>query len=100
MKYLELGLYPIRIELMNRSCIFLQYFLKQDNSSMIYQVLKTMWENPIRNNFVKTCKKYLDVLDISLSIQEIEDMSVWSFKKLVKEKNEIAGFKYLISEKQ
>ena len=31
MKYLELGLYPIRFELMKRNILFLQYILKQEN---------------------------------------------------------------------
>ena len=94
-KYLELGLYPIRFELMKKKIIFLQYILKQDKSSMIYQVLKATWENPIKNDFVKTCKEYLATLEINLSFQEIEEMSQWSFKKMVKEKTEAAGLKYL-----
>ena len=39
-KYLELGIYPLRFELMKRSIIFLQYILKQDKNSMLYKVLK------------------------------------------------------------
>lgn len=35
MKYMELGLYPIRFELMKRKTIFLQYILKQEKSSMV-----------------------------------------------------------------
>ena len=50
---------------------------------MIYQVLKATWEKPIKNDFIKTCEKYLDILDIKLSFKEIENMSVWSFKQLV-----------------
>ena len=100
MKYLELGLYPIRFELMKRNILFLQYILKQEKSSMIYQVLKATWENPIKNDFIKTCEKYLDILDIKLSFQEIENMSVWSFKKLVKSKTKAAGLKYLLGQKE
>ena len=72
MKYLELGLYPIRFEIMKRNILFLQYILKQEKTSMIYQVLKATWEKPIKNDFIQTCEKYLDVLDIKLSFQEIE----------------------------
>ena len=100
MKYLELGLYPIRFELMKRKIIFLQYILQQEKSSMIYQVLKATLDNPIKNDFVNTCKEYLENLDISLSFQEIENMSQWSFKNLVKAKTEAAGFKYLLSQKE
>ena len=44
--------------------------------------------------------KYLDFLDIKLSFQEIENMSVWSFKRLVKTKTRAAGLKYLLGQKE
>ena len=91
MKYLELGVYPIRYELMKRKILYLQYILKQDKSSMIFQVLNATSDNPIKNDFVQTCKTYLDELDIKLSFQEIEAMSQWTFKKLVKEKTKQLG---------
>ena len=75
MKYLELGVYPIRFELKKRSVLFLQYILQQNKSSMIYQVLKATWENPIKNDFVKMCQKYLIDLDINLSSSEIEKIT-------------------------
>ena len=59
---------------MKRSCLFLQYILKQEKSSMMYQVLKATLENPLKNDFVTTCQKNLNVLGISLSFQEIENM--------------------------
>ena len=89
MKYLELGLYPIRFELMKRNILFLQYILKQEKTSMIYQVLKATCENPINNDFIQTCKKYLDILDIKISFQEIENMSLWKFKNLVKSETKL-----------
>ena len=99
MKYLELGVYPIRYELRKRKILYLQYILKQEKSSMMYQVLKATCDNPTKNDFVKTCQQYLDDLDIKLSFQEIENMSKWTFKKLVLEKTKEAGLKYLIGQK-
>ena len=80
MKYIELGLYPIRFELMKRKVLFLQYILKQEKSSTVYQVMKASWENPIKNDFVKTCEEYMNTLDIKLSFDEIEEMFQWSLK--------------------
>ena len=91
MKYLELGVYPIRYELRKKKILYLQYILKQEKSSMIYQVLKATCDNPTKNDFVKTCQQYLDDLDIKLCFQEIEKMSMWTFKKLGQEKNKLAG---------
>ena len=64
LKYLELGIYPIRFEIMKRKIIFLQYILQQEKDSMLFKVFKATCENPVKNDFVKTCSNYLDLLDI------------------------------------
>ena len=40
LKYLELGVVPIRFQIMRRKLGFLQYILKQEKDSMIFNVLK------------------------------------------------------------
>ena len=55
-------------------------------------------DNPIKNNFVEICKKYLGILDINITFDQISAMSTWSFKKIVKQKTHDAAFKYLIEE--
>ena len=94
-KYLELGIIPLRFEIMKRKIIFLQYVLKQEKSSMVYKVFEATCENPIKNDFVVTCEKYLKTLDIKLSFSEIAQMGNWKLKNLVKEKTQLAAFKYL-----
>ena len=98
-KYLELGIHPIRFEIMKRKIIFLQYILKQEKESMKFKVLKATCENPSKNDFVKTCLKYLNMLDIKMTFEEIEKMSNNKFKQMVKNKTEEAALKYLIKEK-
>ena len=98
-KYFELGIYPIRYEIIKRKILFLQYILQQDRTSMIYKVLEATQENPLKNDFVTTCERYLEHLKIDLTFEEISQMSQYNFKKLVKEKTKEAGFKYLIEEK-
>ena len=66
---------------------------------MMYKVFKATCENPLKKDFVQTCKKYMEILDIKLTFEEIREMSNMSFKKLVKQKTEEAGLKYLITEK-
>ena len=95
-KYLELGIYPLKFEIMKRKIIFLQYLLQQDKSSMIYQVLQATQNNPIKNDFVKTCQQYLKDLNINLSFEQIAETSKWKFKKIVNEKISKAGFAYLL----
>ena len=66
---------------------------------MIYEVFQTTCDSPTKNNFVKTCEAYLNKLEIKQTFSEIEKMSKWEFKKLVKENTHIAAFKYLVREK-
>ena len=84
---------------MKRKIVYLQYILQQDKESMMHKVFKAILENPLKNDFVRTCQKYLEKLDIKSSFEEIEKMSKLSFKKLVKENTKKAAFKYLIEEK-
>ena len=46
-KYLDLGILPIRFEIMRRKLSFLQYILLQDKKSMIHQVLKATYDNSV-----------------------------------------------------
>ena len=79
--------------------IFLQCILQQEKDSMLFKVFKATCENPVKNDFVKTCSKYLDLLEIKLSFADITMMSQNKFKQLVKQKTEVVGFNYLIKEK-
>ena len=99
-KYLELGVIPIRFVIMKRKILFLQYILQQEKSSLIYKVLEATMKNPLKNDFVDTCKKYLQILKIDLSFSEIENLSKWSLKKIVKEKTEMAAFEYLLEQQK
>ena len=66
---------------------------------MIFQVFKATEESSVKKDFVFTCTKYLETLNISLSFDEIEIMSKFSFNKLLKEKVKVAAFSYLNIEK-
>jgi hypothetical protein len=81
---------------MKRKILFLHYLLQQDKNSMIYKVFQSTRDNPVNNDFVKTCEKYLKSLNIQLTFEQLGKMSKWSFKKLVKEKTSAAAFKYLL----
>ena len=94
--YLELGVKPLRFEVIKRKTLFLQYILQQEKESMIYKVFEATLNDPIKNNFVTTCMKHLKELNISLSFEEIRNLSKWKFKKIVKEKIEELAFSYLI----
>ena len=95
-KYLELGIYPIRFEIMKRKIVYLHYLLQQEDTSMIYKVFQATQNHPVKNDFVQTCTKYLEQLEIDLTFDELAAMSQTKVKNLVKQKTHQAGFKYLI----
>ena len=98
-KYLELGVYPVRFEIMKRKVLFLQYILKQEKESMMYKVFQATLDHPAKNDFVTTCLKYLKCLNITLSLDEISELSEYKFKHIVKENTRAAAFKYLMEQK-
>ena len=99
LKYLEMGILPIRYEIMKRKLSFLQYLLKEDKESMIYQILKATQDNPLKNDFVSTCKKYMKILKIEISFEDIGKMTKNRFKNVLKEKTRQAAYKYLLEQK-
>ena len=48
---LELGLIPVRYILMKKRMLFLQYILKEDKDSMIYNVFKALNEDSRKKRF-------------------------------------------------
>ena len=78
---------------MKRKLIIFQYILTQEKSSMMSQVLKAKWENPIKNDFVKICTQYLCALDINMSFEEFKRMPEKSLQDMVKDKTIKAAFK-------
>ena len=66
---------------------------------MINQVLKATINDPIKNDFVQTCKKYMKEMNIHMSFEDFGKLSKWKARKLVKEKVTENAFKYLTEEK-
>ena len=97
-KYLELGIIPIRFEIMKRKLMFLQYILKQEKKSMVYRIFKAMEDKPIKNDFVYTCKKYLEILKIRTNFEDIGKMSKFTLKQILREKTKSEAFVYLKSQ--
>ena len=66
---------------------------------MLFKVLQATRENPIKNDFVKTCESYLAKLNMDMTFEELSKMSKWSVNQLVKSKTHEAAFSYLLKEK-
>ena len=66
---------------------------------MSYKASQATRENPIQNDFDKTCESYLTQLNIAMTFEELSKMSKWKVKHLVKSKTHEAAFSYLLKKK-
>ena len=93
--YLEYGQWPARFELKKMRCLFLKKILKEKKSSQIYRFFELQLKNPIKGDWVSTCLNDLSELEIKETLEEINEMSAYRFKKLLKSKIEIKALEYL-----
>ena len=83
---LDLGLEPLRYVIMKRRLIYLQYILKQKESSLVKKFLETQMLNPKKKDWVRTVKTNMEHLKINMSFKEIEDLPKQTYKKLIKKR--------------
>ena len=57
-KYLELGIYPIRLELIEKGNFHTVNMAEKEKYSMMCDVFKATCDSPVKNNIVKPCSKY------------------------------------------
>ena len=60
-----------------------------NKNSMVYKIFKAIEENPIKNDFVNTCKKYLEILKIKTGFEEIATISKIKLKQILRGKSEL-----------
>ena len=77
--------------------MFYHYILNEDSESLIYKFYKVQSKKPVKNEWSLTIKKNLEELEISLSEDQIENLSTYSFQKIVKPAIQKAAFSYLNS---
>ena len=97
---LEGGLLPIKHIIISRRLNYLQNLLKSDSSSLSKQVFLEQCKKPNKQDWATQILKDLDEFQISLTFNEIENLSKYQFKKIVKKASYKSAFKYLIGEKE
>ena len=46
-------------------------FVAGEKSSIVFKVFKATLEYPLKNDFVETCKKYMKILNIDLTFEQL-----------------------------
>jgi hypothetical protein len=84
---------------MRRRLIYLQHILKQKETSLVKQFLKTQFIAPKKKDWAKTIIENLQHLQLEYSLEEIENMPKQTYIKLIKRKITEFSFKYLLEKR-
>ena len=79
--------------------MFYHYILNEDSESLLHKFYKIQARKPVKNDWSLTIKENLKDLKISLTENEIQNMSKIAFQKIVKESVQTAAFEYLVKVK-
>ena len=82
--YLETGHTPARFEIFRKRLLFLKDILNENPESMIFKFIMIQYKNPTRGDWVSSCFKDLQYLNINLSIEEIQLMKKPEFRNFLK----------------
>ena len=93
---LELGIEPLRYIIMRRRLMYLQHVLKQKDTSLVKQFLKTQLISPKKKDWITTVKENLKHLNIKHTLENIQEMPKETYKQLIKNKIKEEAFNYLI----
>ena len=96
---LELGLIPVEYIVKQKRINFLHHLLTSDEESLSKKVFLKQREFPVKGDYVILVNKDLDDFKISMTYEEIKDMSKQKFKELVKGRTEKASLEKLLKEK-
>ena len=97
--FLDLGIIPIRYILKKRRTLFLQYILKQKSDSLLHTFFMSQNEKRLKGDWASLVEQDMVELDINMTFEQIQSMSVSQFKSYVKDKTNQAAFQWLMSEK-
>ena len=97
MLYLELGVTPIRYIIMSRRMMFYHYILNEDSKSLIHRFYLVQSRKPVKNDWSLTVKENLKTLKIVLEEEQIQKLSIYSFKKLVNSAIRKESLNYLVN---
>ena len=93
--YLELGLTPIRVNIMARRATYLHYLVNLNKEEMLFQVFNAQWNHPVKDDWTVQVKKDLQDLEIDMTLEEMRKKSKNSFKRMVKVKAKEFALDYL-----
>ena len=95
MLYLALGATPVRYVLMSKRLNYLKYIINEDDGTMLKECFKAQHQEPTKGDWVTTVLADMEHLNINMTFDEIKNVSVNSFKNIVKKQIKIKALEYL-----
>ena len=97
---LELGLVPVKYLVIQRRIMFLFWILQEDPNCLIYRFFQAQVKDPKPGDWCLLIKDDFKALDISLSFDDIKNITKNEFKKFLKDRIEEKAFQYLMEKKK
>ena len=95
--YLENGQVPIRYIVACRRLLYLQTILQREPDELIHKVYLAQKDDPSEGDFCQLVNKDRQLLNCSLTDEQIQQYSKYDFKTLVKNKAKEEAFRTLLS---
>ena len=92
--YLELGIIPLRFQLMKRRILYFKNILERETTELTKQIILAQKEDICKGDFYEQVAENLK--ELSISIQEVENNSTLKLKEIVNKKAQSAAFNFLI----
>ena len=89
---LELGVKPIKIKIMTRRILLLQSILKMEEGSLLLNMVVAQRRSPSKDDWILQVQKDMKSFNLSLSDQELVQMSKEKLKKILKMKEDALAF--------
>ena len=99
MMFLELGIIPLKVILMQRRMMYLHYILQQKEESLLAQCFQAQVKEQLKGDHIMQIQDDLKSLNIQLTFTQIKQMTKEAFSKMLKEKIKAYAFKILMYEK-
>ena len=97
--YLEIGQAPARFEIQKIRILYLKYILDQDDDSSLKKFLNLQFQYPVRGDWASTVVKDLEEFEITLSMEEIKNLTKLQLTKILKNKVKENAFRYLMQKR-
>ena len=95
--YLETGSIPIKFVLISRRLNFWRHIVNTDEYTLLHKFYKIQKACPAKNDWVNQIENDKNEINMTLSDEDVMNISKSKFKKLVKQKIKLAALEYLNS---